>query len=59
MRDIVLPPVLAKKVERIAAEKKMTVEDALIFLVEKVCTPDNFLPSKVCTPTAKNAEEDK
>ena len=59
MRDIVLPPVLAKKVERIAAEKKISVEDALLFLVEKVCTPPIFLPSKVCTPTAKNAEEDK
>ena len=56
MRDIVLPPVLAKKVERIAAEKKMTVEDALIFLVEKVCTPSNFLPSKVCTPTPQTAK---
>ena len=56
MRDIVLPPVLAKKVERIAAEKKISVEDALLFLVEKVCTPTNFLPSEVCTPTAKNAK---
>lgn len=55
MRDIVLPPVLAKKVERIAAEKKMTVEDALIFLVEKVCTPSNFLPAKVYTPTPQTA----
>ncbi len=55
MRDIVLPPVLAKKVERIAAEKKLSVEDALLFLVEKVCTPSNFLPSKVYTPSTQPA----
>lgn len=55
MRDIVLPPVLAKKVERIAAEKKLSVEDALLFLVEKVCTPPYFSPSKVCTPTTPAA----
>lgn len=50
MRSITLPPVLAYKVRKIAAEKKTSLSEALIFLVNRVCTPRLFLPVKVCTP---------
>ncbi len=55
MRRIKLPPALNYKVRKIAAGKKITAEAALSFLVEKVCTPQNFLPKKVCTPIRKEA----
>ena len=31
--------VLAKKIEKIAQERKCSIDEAFLFLVEKVCTP--------------------
>lgn len=37
--ELELPLVLAYKVSRIMKEKKCTFEEAVFYLVEKVCTP--------------------
>lgn len=44
--SIEIPIAIAKKVERTMLEKKLTLEQAIIFLVEKVSTPcEGFLRS--------------
>lgn len=56
MNEFSIPPAVAKKVENFAKSKKMTIDEAAIFLISKVSSPI-FLPEKVNTPPRPTNKE--